>query len=590
MNVPRYSTIIGSWGRTQLRQNIHGGKLKCVEDCFMMLNAEEISWLLSEKIDEDMTPLMIACYDGHKNIVHYLLKYRLDVDQSGTIELDAGKFYDSTPLVCAAVEGHYSIVRQLVNHGADVNRPTKCNTSPLLAACLSGNYEIVQFLVSRGAKLEVVNDTGTTCLMVASAKGDVYLVRYFLHSGLDVNQKNKRGNAAIHLAFEGSNENVVELLLEYGADINSTNDVGLTALKIAACFGHTKTVSKLLARCNVSLSERIDALELIGSWIIDGEDDTQTAIAYWQMADKLRREYRLKVHDSIDFDKLNDIDQIRLQSLSIRDRIIGSKHRINLYFLMKRADFYKKHHRFDQSLPCLTKALHSQPASDGLLNPKIVECFRLFAILLRKLGTVSSDIVTDVYVKLTQELVTALTFSTSLNKIQAKAYDNLSVMTLHLLRYIVKTDHCDLNMFRIKCATYQLQKLRELRPIRIGLLSMSVLLDMKLWDLKVVKLLLECGANVGQRDEDGNTPLHYAVVTSTKRKAIACNIFLANNAHLDTKNEVGNTPLDFLDQHCQVLPLKHITLQCIAAKTIRRENIRYGGHLPQHLEIFVNEH
>ena len=61
------------------------------------------------------TPLLIAAYNGHLNVVQALVAAEADVDKAKT---DDGR----TPLWTAAYEGHLDVVQALVAAKADVNK------------------------------------------------------------------------------------------------------------------------------------------------------------------------------------------------------------------------------------------------------------------------------------------------------------------------------------------------------------------------------------------------------------------------------------------------------------------------------------
>lgn len=97
------------------------------------------------------TPLVIACRNGHFNVIDYLIKKNADIEQSGSVTFDGETIEGAPPLWCAAAAGHIGVVVLLVGCGANVNSVTLTNSTPLRAACFDGHCEIVEYLVKHGA-------------------------------------------------------------------------------------------------------------------------------------------------------------------------------------------------------------------------------------------------------------------------------------------------------------------------------------------------------------------------------------------------------------------------------------------------------
>ncbi|KAG5278954.1 hypothetical protein AALO_G00104560 [Alosa alosa] len=69
-------------------------------------------------------------------------------------------------------------------------------------------------------------------------------------------------------------------------------------------------------------------------------------------------------------------------------------------------------------------------------------------------------------------------------------------------------------------------------------------------NLACVKLLLEYGADIHQRDEEGWTPLHMACSDSFPEIA---RYLLSLGADVDAENEDGDKPADLIDPECKEL-------------------------------------
>uniref|UniRef100_A0A915JAJ3 Uncharacterized protein n=1 Tax=Romanomermis culicivorax TaxID=13658 RepID=A0A915JAJ3_ROMCU len=217
-------------------------------------------------------PLVIASRNGHVDVVHYLIKKGVDIEQTGCVVFD-GETVEGVPsLWCAAAAGHFEIVKLLVDNKADVNHTTATNSTPLRAACFDGHLNIITYLVERGADVEIANKHGHTSLMIACYKSRIDVVKYLLSVNANVNTKSLKGNTALHDSAEAGNTEIVELLLDHGAvmdvDIN-----GLTPMLSAASFGHKSVVDFLCQHEKCSLFDKINGLELLGATYVDKKRD-----------------------------------------------------------------------------------------------------------------------------------------------------------------------------------------------------------------------------------------------------------------------------------------------------------------------------
>ena len=127
--------------------------LKCVVEG---RNIEGVQILLDAganpnvKDRDGMTPLMIACNAGQKEIAEALL--------AKGAEVNAKDNYDRTPLHSAINAARHEMVVLLVNAGADVNATDKQGQMPLAMAQLRSQTDTAQFLKENGAEVPVLDD------------------------------------------------------------------------------------------------------------------------------------------------------------------------------------------------------------------------------------------------------------------------------------------------------------------------------------------------------------------------------------------------------------------------------------------------
>ena len=132
-----------------------------------------------------------------------------------------------TALISASYEGHTEIVKLLLAAGADVNLQTTTKTTDrgwhgpgmtaLMYASRTGRTEIVRLLLEAGANINHQSKTGYTALIDASGLGYIETVRLLLEAGANVNHRGKNGRTPLAWARSLGYTEIVKVLQEAGA-------------------------------------------------------------------------------------------------------------------------------------------------------------------------------------------------------------------------------------------------------------------------------------------------------------------------------------------------------------------------------------
>jgi ankyrin repeat protein len=174
--------------------------------------------------------LIEATRNGHKDIVAFLLKKKIDINQTDR--------YGRSALMLASANGHAEIVKMLLE---------------------KENIEIVAFLLKKKIDINQKDkDWGKTALMLASEYGKKEIVKMLLEKeNIDINQKDDQlGRTALMLASEEGHKEIVKMLLEKeNIDINQTREDGKTALIWASEEGHVEIVKMLLEKDNIDINQ-----------------------------------------------------------------------------------------------------------------------------------------------------------------------------------------------------------------------------------------------------------------------------------------------------------------------------------------------
>uniref|UniRef100_A0A0A9Z3D9 Protein fem-1 CG6966 n=2 Tax=Lygus hesperus TaxID=30085 RepID=A0A0A9Z3D9_LYGHE len=389
------------------------GKLRRLKVFLDHRTPEEVLNLIATKTN-GATPLVMACRNGHYDVVEYLVeRCNADLEQAGSVVFDGETIEGAPPLWCAAAAGHFAVVKFLVKRGACVNSTTKTNSTPLRAACFDGHYEIVKFLVEHGADIEVSNRHGHTCLMIACYKGHHQIAHYLLGLGANVNRKSVRGNTALHDCAESGSLNILKMLVDHGAKMD-VDSYGMTPLLAASVTGHSHIVEYLIGLPEiVSRQESIDALELLGATLVDKKRDMIGALELWKRAMAIRfadgetplpkpaqtvpveaYEYSREMKTAEELDNLlADPDEMRMQALLMRERILGPAHPDTSYYVRYRGAVYADAGKFSRCISLWSYALDMQQAMLEPLNPmtqsSLFSFTELFSFMMGEEGRAS---------------------------------------------------------------------------------------------------------------------------------------------------------------------------------------------------------
>ena len=252
-------------GMTPLLIAARDGALKVVED-LLADPAEAIHFNKPDMLGR--TPLSVARNNGHTEIIEKLEIYACTTPlhvacRAGDLEAVNGYLADPalsaqintpdrlgrTPLILACDNGHHEIVALLLSLGAlrDAgvleSTPESAryheNPGPWLEAARRGHVEVVKLLLPANSE----------CLLMEAARnGQESVVATLLAIGIDPNSYGDNDWLALHHAAAYGHANVVKLLLDAGADRDITTDRGEKPLHLAAEGGHATVVTFLSAQ------------------------------------------------------------------------------------------------------------------------------------------------------------------------------------------------------------------------------------------------------------------------------------------------------------------------------------------------------
>jgi uncharacterized protein len=127
----------------------------------------------------------------------------------------------STALLWATYNVDHEMVRALLKRGAKVNVANRYGDYPITEAVKLGDVQLVRMLLDAGANPDSPNQDGETALMLASSIGSLPIAQMLISRGATVNAvETFRGQTALMWAAAEGHPDVVDLLLKHHADVN----------------------------------------------------------------------------------------------------------------------------------------------------------------------------------------------------------------------------------------------------------------------------------------------------------------------------------------------------------------------------------
>ncbi|KAK7933198.1 hypothetical protein WMY93_004094 [Mugilogobius chulae] len=355
------------------------------------------------------------------------------------------------------------------------------------------------------------------------------------------------GNTALHDCAESGSLEIMRMLLRFGATMEQ-DGYGMTPLLSASVTGHTNIVDYLTTHQQTSHKERIDALELLGATFVDKKRDLLGALKYWKRAMDLRYldsnhvvhkpepkqlimayDYAREVTNGEELDGLiSDPDEMRMQALLIRERILGPQHPDTSYYIRYRG----AQTNLDPLSPMTASSLLSFA--------------ELFSFMLQDrakglLGTsVSFEDLMGILSKSVLEIERAVRQTGPVPPEPAQLTKALSII-LHLICLLEK----------VPCSTEQDHYKKETIYSPLHIAASNGHPD-------IMNLLISSGT-------------HFDSTNAFQQTAMDL---------LDEKEQARNA----------IQPINHTTLACLAARVIVKHSLRYRGNIPEKLEAFVLLH
>jgi hypothetical protein len=208
-----------------------------------------------------VSPLWIACQDGHLPVVKYCAALAPKL-------LEQPKASGATPFCIACHQGHLDLVEFLADQHVDMERPNHNGASPMFYAASNGHIAVVKLLLSRGVSANTADADGTSPFHVACRQGHVCVAEALADCGADIDTTAADGQSALEVAVAHERRSVV-------AWLSHVQSVPSTTPKLVAALQRQAWAAISLSS-PLGLLLSYDLLEVIGN--------TVPARVSWQFA------------------------------------------------------------------------------------------------------------------------------------------------------------------------------------------------------------------------------------------------------------------------------------------------------------------
>ena len=221
-------------------------------------------------------PLHIASHHGRPGIVELLLELDADVDAQDNESMTPLLLVSQYRLPPLRDDSRITkVARLLLVHGASVHMRARNGQMPLHTASHYGLSGIVALLLIFGADVDAQDNDSMTPLHLASQYnwGDnaqiTKAAQMLLVHGASVHVRDNNGRTPLHTASHHGLSSIVALLLKFGADVNAQDNDAMTPLLLVSQYQWgdnsqmTKTVQLLLEHgANVHMRNRNGQMSL----------------------------------------------------------------------------------------------------------------------------------------------------------------------------------------------------------------------------------------------------------------------------------------------------------------------------------------
>jgi len=514
---------------------------------------------------EGAPPLWCAAAAGHLDIVKLLVKSGANVNSTTKT--------NSTPLRAACFDGHYEIVKYLVEHNADIEVANRHGHTCLMIACYKGHFKIAKYLIEIGADVNRKSVKGNTALHDCAESGSLDIMKLLLVSGARIDV-DAYGMTPLLAASVTGHLHIVEHLISQRELVGKQERIDALELLGATFVDKKRDMLGALKLWKRAMEERYEE----GVLVIPKALVKSPISAY---------ENTVEVETVAELEQIiSEPDAMRMQALLVRERILGPAHPDTSYYIRYRGAVYADMGHFER---CITLWMYALDMQQKILEPlspmtqsSLLSFAELFSFMMsdggRSRGQIQlanlerdnfersvndnsnsspppvnfSDIMT-VFRRAVKEVRAGqgALEAGELRGGDSTYFNRTIVILLHLVCLLTKLiPHLEKDkVYDVKQAVYEFVSVGAKgrggsTPLHLACSrdtsSVGRYPICNFPSVSTIDLLLECGAPVDARDNDGNTPLHAAALNKPAKAGVIQSL-LKHGAHYDLVNNDKRT-------------------------------------------------
>ncbi|KAK9721817.1 Ion transport protein [Popillia japonica] len=204
------------------------------------MSVTEVQKALNRQSAIGWTPLSIAAYKGHQELVNNLLANHARVD---VFDNDG-----RSALHLAAEKGYIQVCDSLLSNKAFINSKSRNGRTALHLAAMNGFTDLVKFLIKdHNAVIDILTLRKQTPLHLAAGAGQIGVCKLLLELGANIDATDDQGQKPIHAAAQNNYSEVAKLFLQqHPSLVMATTKDGNTCAHIAAAQGSVTVIEELM--------------------------------------------------------------------------------------------------------------------------------------------------------------------------------------------------------------------------------------------------------------------------------------------------------------------------------------------------------